>query len=152
MESANSRQLPTRENEGSFLKLQSDMAAVAVKQTLHDMNETLMKVVNARSCVRQHPWLVVGSAVTAGFIAGAAVTRSPEETDGSSDSDSMPDRIREAVIAKRSFLLSHVGSAVTGIMKIVMQGLLAAAVVAREPPPQREGTLADTAELESDSN
>lgn len=137
--------LPQRKSEGRFLADQAADAKTAMIQTLHDMKETLGKVADVRVCARQHPWLVVGSAVTAGFVAAAVVTPSlgkkTKKTQASSDAESEPGcREEEASRTKRSVLFSAAGTLLTGILRSVVQASIAAAVVDKgdKHPPAAE--------------
>jgi hypothetical protein len=116
-----------------------------MNQTLHDMKKTLAGMVDVSSRTKQHPWIVTGSAVAVGFVTGAALTpsrganvkkrRSNSKAEFQSGCDG-----QETATARKSFLFSTLGKGMMGILKAVVEGLLAAALVSKErvemPPPQ----------------
>ncbi len=131
------RLLPQRRSESRFLAVQAENAKTAMSQTLHDMNETLKGMVNVSSCAKQHPWLVTGSAVTVGFVTGAALTSSRRKNIKAPRSNSAAElqpccKGQETVKTRKSFLFSTLGTVLAGILKTVVQSMLAAAVVAKD--------------------
>jgi hypothetical protein len=142
--SLNRRQLqPQTRSEASFLADQAADAKAAMIHTLRDIKESLGKVADVRVCAQQHPWLVIGSAVAAGFVAGAVVTPAPQrkvkKTRASSHAASQPScQGQETPRTKKSFLFSTFSTAGTflaGILRTVVEASIAAAVVAKDPPP-----------------
>ena len=108
-----------------------------MSQTLHDMKETLKGMVNVSSCAKEHPWLVTGSAVAVGFVTGAALTPSREKNinkpRSNSEAELQPScEGQDTVKTRKSFLFSALGTVLAGILKTVVQGLLAAALVAKD--------------------
>ena len=138
--SPNGRQmLSQRGSERSFLADQAAVAKSAMLQTLHDMKETVKRVADLRSCARQHPWLVTGSAVAVGFVTGAVLTPSPQETGKQPRAKSEENRQqscqeREAPRTKKSFLIATAGTLLAGVVRAVIQNSIAAAAVAKAPP------------------
>ena len=105
-----------------------------MKQTLHEMRESAMRVADVRSCARQHPWLVTGSAVAAGFVVGAVWSHAPrkqvrrtqlhsESIGAATDHEHVPSR------SETPTWLSTVGKALTAAVVTVLQGALTAAAV-----------------------
>jgi hypothetical protein len=135
------RQLrPLRKSERNFLADQAADAKTAMTGTLHDMEDTLFRVANERSCAKQHPWLVVGSAVVAGFVTGAVLTAAPRKSTATSGSStetvSQPSPHRqETKRTKKSFLLSAIAAVLVGIVQNAGKSLIAAAV-AHDPVTQ----------------
>jgi hypothetical protein len=132
--------LPQRKSEGSFLADQAADAKTAMIRTLHDMKETLGKVADVRLCAQQHPWLVIGSGVAAGFVTGAVVTPAPRKkiksTRAKSDAESQTScQGQETAKTEKSFLLSTAATFLASILRTVIQASIAAAVVDKNPPP-----------------
>jgi hypothetical protein len=135
--------LPRRRSEASFLADQAADAKTAMVHTLRGIKESLGKVTDARLCAQQHPWLLVGSAVVTGFVAGAVVTpalpKKINTTQVSADAESRPScQGQETPRTKKSFLFSAVGTFLAGILRSVVQASIAAAIVAKDdkdPPP-----------------
>ncbi len=100
-----------------------------MSQTLHDMKETLNGMVDVRSCTKQHPWLVTGSAAAVGFVTGAALTQPRTNSEAEMRPSSQG---QETQRTKKSFLISTLGTVLAGILKTVVEGLLTAAVVAND--------------------
>lgn len=139
------RQLPQRRSEANFLADQAADAKTAMIHTMRDIKESLGKVADVRLCAQQHPWLVIGSAVAAGFAAGVVVTPAPrkkmKKTQASSGAASQPSfQGQETRRAKKSFLFSIVGTFLAGILRTVVEASIAAAVVDKDARP--EETLA----------
>lgn len=104
-------------------------------ETLRDMKETLKRVADVPATAKQHPWLVVGSALAAGFATGALLTPSPrrriEKKLSKSETESVSSyQGRETTRTKKSFLFSTLGDAVAGILKMFVQSAIAAATAA----------------------
>ena len=103
-------------------------------QTLHEMKETAMRVADVRSCAQQHPWLVTGSVVAAGFVVGAVLSHSPQKdvrtTQSHSESNGAPTHHeQEPSRTETASWLSSVGTALTAAVVTVLQGALTAAAV-----------------------
>jgi hypothetical protein len=123
-----------------------------MSQTLHDIKETLKGMFNVSACVKQHPFLITGSAVAVGFVTGAALTPSRGENIKKIRSNSVvelqPSHLgQEPGNARKSFLFSTLGTVLVGILKTVVQGLLATAFVTKEgaeaqSPPDSAGVAA----------
>lgn len=112
-------------------------------QTLLEMKQTLTKGADLRTCARQHPWIAAGSAIAAGFVAGAllpksratAGERNPPRTDADAPAESTA---HDPCGAQPGFLLTTLGTALTGIVQTLFQGFVTAAAVAAEVDPIKE--------------
>jgi len=121
-------------SERRFLEDQAANAKTAMIQALHEVKQTAMRVADVRACARQHPWLVAGSAVAAGFIAGALITPASRKQIGtvSPHSESIPgpgDHEQAPQPTAKSSWSSAVGTALTSVAITVLQGALTAAAV-----------------------
>lgn len=108
-----------------------------MSQTVRDMKETLKVMGDVSLLAKQHPWIATGSAVAAGFVTGAALTRSRgkklKKRRPNSEAELQPNcQGQETVKTRKSFLFSTFGIVLTGILRTVVQGLLAEAVVAKD--------------------
>jgi len=127
-------------SESRYLADQAADARTAMMQTVREMKQTLANATDVRICARQHPWIATGSAVAAGFVAGAVLssrrstsaTTSPAPADAGAPPDSTG---LEPAHAKTGFLMATLGTALTGIVQTLVQGFIAAAVVASEVEP-----------------
>jgi hypothetical protein len=81
-------------SERIFLSDQAADAKAAILRTVEEVNDTLTRIVDVRSHAKRHPWLVVGSLVTAGAIAGAllvpAIRKSTAPRQNDSDLELQP--------------------------------------------------------------
>lgn len=145
--------LHLNETEHAILSNEATNAKAAMGQTLHDMNESLKRVFGVATFARRHPWYLAGSAVVVGCVTGMVLTRTRRtkstELQPSLVDEAQPRYQRQtAAQARDSFLSSTVGTVVTGVLRTLVQGLLAAAVVARdrsETPANQDSTdLAST--------
>jgi len=103
-------------------------------QMLHEMKETAVRIADVRSCAQQHPWLVTGSVVAAGFVVGAVLSHSPRKdvrtTPSHSESNGAPtDHEQAPSRTETASWLSTVGTALTAAVVTVLQGALTAAAV-----------------------
>jgi hypothetical protein len=134
--------LRPRQGERSFLANQAADAKIAMTRTLHHMKENLKRVADLRLIAKQHPWLVLGSAVAAGFAAGAALTPAPrkkiKKTRSNSEAASEPNCQEEATQTKKSLMFSNMGRVLVGVLQTVLQSSIAAAVLAKDQPPVEE--------------
>lgn len=105
---------------------QSAEAKTAMNQTLHDMKETVNGMVDVRSCMKQHPWLITASAAAVGFVTGAALTPNSKAEVQPSDQE------QETPRTKKSFLFSTLGTVLAGILKMAMETLITSAVMAKD--------------------
>ena len=138
-----------RRSERIFLADQAAAAKIATVQVLHEVKETLKRVADLRSCARRHPWLVTGSAVAVGFVAGAALTPSPQERGEQSRPKSEEGRQpspqeREAPRTKKSFLIATAATLLGGVVSKVLQGSIAAAAAAPAPPRSENQSSCDS--------
>jgi hypothetical protein len=130
-------------SEQRFLADQAADARTAMKRTVEEMKQTLVKAADVRTCARLHPWIATGSAVAAGFVAGAVLSsprsasggRSPAATDAGAASDSTA---KEPGRAKTGFLRATLGTALTGIVQTLLQSFISAAVVGTDGDPVKE--------------
>ncbi len=149
--SLNGRQMPSQKgSERSLLADQGADAKTAMLRTVHDMKETLARIADLRSCARQHPWLVTGSAVAVGFFAGVVLAPSPQETGeqprATSEVERQPGcREREGPRTKKSFLIATAGTLLAGVVRTVVQNSIAAAAVAKAPPRSESPSPCDSA-------
>lgn len=133
--SLNARQLPApARSERRFLADQADNAKTAMRQTLYEIQETALRVADVRSSARQHPWIVTGSIMAAGFVAGAVLTH-PTPTENQAprtppQSSTVPGN-HEPVSPQSTTTswLATLGTALVTAVITVLQGALTAAVV-----------------------
>lgn len=130
-----------RRGERDFLADQATDAKAAMAHTLHDIKHSAGKAVNVRLCAGQHPWILIGSAVAAGFAAGIIVTPARpklfKDTQSSDDAESQPrSQGQETPRTKQTFLLSIVGTVLASILRTVVQASIAAAVDAKDQPTE----------------
>jgi hypothetical protein len=126
-------------SERSFLADRAADAKTAMTGTLHDMKDTLKRVADVPSCVQQHPWLVIGGAVAAGFVTGAVLTpgrrKTVKITEPSREAESQPScHGQETPRTKKSLLFSTVVTVLAGILQTVVTRSMATAVVAQDQP------------------
>lgn len=152
--SVNARPVPAPINsERRFLEDQAANAKTAMIQTLHELKQTAMRVADVRACARQHPWLVTGSAVAAGFAAGALYPPASRKETGMATPVSASNRVpgeheQQSQRTGKSSWSSGVGAALTTAAITVLQGALTAAAVslfrtdqaAVGPAPVRQST------------
>lgn len=137
------KQMVQNRSEQRFLADQAVDARTAMMQTMQEMKATLAKAIDVRTCARQHPWIATGSAVAAGFVAGAVLLRprstsgerSPARPDAGAQPDSTGD---DPACAKTGFLLATLGTALTGVVQTLLQSFITAAVVATEVDQVKE--------------
>jgi hypothetical protein len=124
-------------SEQRFLADQAADARTAMRQTVQEMKHTLAKAADVRTCTRLHPWIATGSALAAGFVAGAVLSRprstsgesSPAGTNGGAPPGSTG---RDPARVKMGFLRALLGTALTGVVQTLLQSFIAAAVVGTE--------------------
>jgi hypothetical protein len=128
---------PSKTDCGSLAEETHD-AKAAMAETLHGMKETLEGMVDVQACTARHPWLLVGSAAAAGFVAGAMwkfVTRccTPRATKVTQPG---PEPSGPGWIATqaKAFLIPLVTSALTRVLQTMIQEAIAAAVPPRNQP------------------
>lgn len=157
---ARKKQLAPDRSEQRFLTDQAADARTAMLQIVQEMKKTLTTVADVRTCARQHPWVATGSAAAAGFVAGAVLS-SPRSTPGErtpagAQAGAAPDSTGpDTAQAKMGFLRATLGTALTGIVQTLLQGLITAAVVAtevdqvKEEPPTPRGSPSCSSTTES---
>ena len=149
------RQLrPLKRNERRFLADQAADAKTAMARTLHDMDDTLQRVADVRSYAKQHPWLVVGCAATAGFVTGALLKTVPRKTiNPGSSVEAESQRVcrgEETQRIKKSVLFSTAQRLLTGILQTVVTNVIAAAFIVQEQPQVKKLSPHDsTGEVEA---
>jgi hypothetical protein len=67
------------QSEAMFLKEQAANAKAALKQALGDFGKGLGHGVDPRAWTQQYPWMSLGAAAIAGFVAASAVIPSKED-------------------------------------------------------------------------
>jgi hypothetical protein len=67
------------QSEAMFLKEQSANAKAAIKQAIGDFGRGLGHGVDPRAWTQQYPWMSLGAAAVAGFVAASAVVPSKEQ-------------------------------------------------------------------------
>ena len=149
-------QTPTAryQTEPDFLADQAATARTAMSQTLQELKHTLARATDVRTCTRRHPWIVTGSAIAAGFVAGAVLlnrrTASGEKVPVPTEEGTPSEPAAHEPFPQRpGFVRSAVGTALTGIVQTLLQSFIAAAVVAAQSDPIANET---TGEPLSDPN
>ena len=118
--------------ERQYLDDQAAQAKAGMIETLREMKATAWKAADPRVSVRQHPWIVAGSAVAAGFLAGALLTPAtgnrvrPERTPTSATVDP-PTHPQEPPTSATSSWWSAVVIALTTAVITAVQGALTSA-------------------------
>lgn len=133
------RHLSSSTSEPGFLTDRAADARTAIGRRLCDMKETLTKLTGVRSCAARHPWILTGSAVAAGFLAGAVLTPSASEriggtrkTPSDSEAEASPARQeQETPRTTKSFLFSLAGTVLAAVLQPLLQSWFAPAVAAQ---------------------
>lgn len=132
-----------KKSEDRYLVDQAANARTAMTQTVSEIKQTLAQLTDVRACARQHPWIATGSAIVAGFVAGAVLS-SPRSTSGASsqvktDANATPDsKEHDPVRAQPGFLFSTLKPVLTGLVQTLVQSFIAAAVVSTEVDQVKE--------------
>lgn len=119
--------------ERRFLEQQSAISQAAMARVLRELKATVETATGVRSRARQHPWVLAGSAIAAGFIAGAAlhraapIGRSPHQAVGSA---ARGDADVPSTAADVPSWLSTVGTALSLAVITVLQGVVTSALAA----------------------
>jgi len=120
-----------------FLADQAADARRAFMQIMNEIQKTLAKAADVRTCASQHPWITTGSAVASGFVAGAVLS-SPRSTSGEKSLERAEagapavSNGHEQARAKAGLLQATLGTALSGIVQTLLQNFIAAAVAAAE--------------------
>jgi uncharacterized membrane protein YidH (DUF202 family) len=130
-------------NERAFLADRAADAKTAFGRTLRQMKDTLTGLAGVRSCAARHPWILTGSAVAAGVVAGAVLTpaarrrsRQLRQALSVSAADSSPAcREHETPRAKKSFVWSIAGTVLAAVLRPLLQNMFAPPVAAQDEPP-----------------
>ena len=142
-----SQHLPSSTSERGFLTDCAADAQSAIGRKLCDMRHTLTTMADVRSCAARHPWILTGSAVAAGVVAGAVLTpparerirKTPETPAGSAAEAPPAPREQEAPRKTKSFLFSIAGTVLAAVLPPLLRSWLAPAVAvqgeSRGDPP-----------------
>jgi hypothetical protein len=142
----------SKTNECGFLADREADAKTAIGRRLCDMKETLTQMADVRSCAARHPWILTGSAVAVGIVAGVVLTpsagkkmRTTQGTPLSSTAEAPPaSRAQEAPRATKSFLFSIAATVLAAALRPLFQSLFASAVApqgeSRGAPSSRDST------------
>ena len=134
-----SQHVSSSTDEPGFLADRAADAKMAIGHRLCDMKETLTKMAGVRSCAAQHPWILIGSAVAAGVVAGAVLTpsarkriRRTRKTPSGSAAETPPvPREQEAPRSTKSLLFSVAGTVLTAVLQPLLQSWFAPPVAAQ---------------------
>jgi len=148
-----------RVSECRYLADRAADARTAIGRTLCDMKETLTMMAGVRSCAARHPWILTGSAVAAGVVAGAVLTpsarkriRRTRKTPSGSAAEVPPARReQETPRTTRSFLFSIAGTVLAAVLQPLLQSWFAPALAApgesrSDPPSSRDSAGAVVSE------
>ena len=69
----------TKLSEAEFLRLEGEKAKAEIVSSLERAKAALTNNVDPRELTRRHPWIAIGSAAVAGFVAAAVAVPSKEE-------------------------------------------------------------------------
>lgn len=126
-------------SEECFLADRAGEARHAMAGTLRDMRGTIAKLANPRVCAQEHPWLLVGSAVAAGIVAGVSLTAArphdaPVPSQGKPGESPPCETEPIAPHAKASWLFGTLETLLTGALSTLVQASIASAFLAAETP------------------
>ena len=148
--------LSSSTSERGFLVDRTADARTAIGRKLRDMKETLTRMAGVRSCAARHPWILTGSAVAAGVVAGAVLTpsarkriRRTRKTPPGSAAETPPDcREQETPRTTKSLLFSLTGTVLAAVLPPLLRSWFAPAAVVHgesrgDPPspPDTAGTV-----------
>ncbi len=146
-----SQHLSSSTSERAFLEDRAADARTAIGRKLRDMKETLTKMAGVRSCAARHPWILTGSAVAVGVVAGAMLTpcarrrirRKRKRPSGSAAEAPPARREQEMPRTTKSFLFSTAGTVLAAVLRPLLQSWFASAVAAQgasrgDPPSSRD--------------
>ena len=134
-------------SERAFLTNRAADAKKAMGRTLCEMKENLTTMAGVRSCAARHPWLLTGSAVAVGVVAGvllAPAARHRHRGTAASRLDSTPEAPParcepEPRRATKSLLFSLTGTVLAAVLQPLLQSWFAPAATvpdeARSAPP-----------------
>lgn len=131
-----SRHLSSSTSESGFLEDRAADAKTVIGRRLCEMKETLTRMTGLRSCAARHPWILGGSAVTAGFVAGTILTpparkrirRTRKPPSGSAAEAPPACREQETPRSTKSFLFSLAGTVLAAVLPPLLRSWLAPAV------------------------
>jgi hypothetical protein len=139
-----SRHLSSSTSERDFLEDRAADARTAIGRKVCDMKETLTKMADVRSCAARHPWILTGSAVVAGVVAGAVLTpsarkriRRTRKTPPGSAAEAPPARREQEETPRttKSFLFSIAGTILAAVLQPLLQSWFAPAVAVQGGSP-----------------
>jgi hypothetical protein len=147
-----SQPLSSSTSECGFLADRAADARTAIGRKLCDMKETLTKMAGVRSCAARHPWILTGSAVAAGVVAGAVLTpaarkgiRRTQQAPSSAATEAPPThREQERPRTARSLLFSIAGTVLAAVLQPLVQSWFA-------PPAAAQGDSRDDRPSSRDS-
>lgn len=133
------RRLSSSTSEHGFLADRATDAKTGMGRTLGHMKETLATMTGVRTCAAEHPWILTGSAVVAGVVAGVILvpsarkrTRRTRKTPSGSAGGAPPARReQESSRTTRSFLFSIAGTVLAAILRPMLQSWFAPAIAAQ---------------------
>jgi hypothetical protein len=131
-------------SERRFLGDQIAQAKMAMLQTLDEIKETAIRSADVRSRARQHPWLVTGSALAAGFVASAAFTHARRRATGSmpapaeATGEPVPGERKPSNTGTESWFAFLSTALITAVVPL-LQGALTAGVVSLFGKEEVEG-------------
>jgi hypothetical protein len=135
---------PHTRSERGYLTDQAADARNALGHTLREMRTTLVHLADVRSCTQQHPWLVAGSAVAAGFVTGTALRGSaPAEVKNTVSKAAAPSppgcEGGATPQPQKSVLVSIMGTLLASVLHSLIRGAFAAVVETprARPKPRR---------------
>lgn len=145
------------ESEEGFLAEQAEDAKGAVARSLRGLTNTLTDATGIRSHAERHPWILVGSAIAAGFVGGALLSSSPRnghkaEVAANNEFEPAPRSIPEqpapqpAPKPEKSFLLSGLETLLLGVLTAALEYSVAAVLSAK-----KNSSRAGSSESSSDS-
>jgi len=121
-------------SEREFLIGQAAHSKAAMARTLSDMGSTLRNMMDPGRLVRRHPWIAVGTAATAGFVAAVVSTSMTIVPGGTrarrTDAIGQSGRSEPAAtLGHREALIATTGKFLFGMILALIQNTIAASVV-----------------------
>lgn len=143
-----------KDTAAAYVARQADDARKAIAQTVTALKGNLLSGVDPRGWTKEHPWIAVGSAAVAGFVAAVALvptkddqalnrlkaieralSMEPERRRAAADEDG--DAGKEYAQGKHSFL-TGLGKELLGAVKPLILSTLTAGVTAAAAKPSEE--------------
>ena len=134
-----SQRLSSSTSERGVLADHAADARTAIGRKLCDLKDTLTQMTGVRSYAARHPWILTGSAVAAGFVAGTILTpparkrirRTRKPSSGSAAEAPPACREQETPRTTKSFLFSFAGRILATVLQPLLQSWFAPAVAAQ---------------------